>query len=72
VALSQQKVLSKEAIADVQFVETSLSRVTLGKEFANCFPITAKQVVPVVQTAMRACLMTHNAKVGHLQSLCTQ
>lgn len=32
-----EKVLDKEAVADVQFVDTSLSRVTLGKDFAECF-----------------------------------
>jgi hypothetical protein len=52
VALSRQKVLGEEAIANIQLVETSLSRVTLGKEFAKCFPISAKQVVPVVQAVM--------------------
>jgi hypothetical protein len=31
-----KKVLDKEA-ADVQFIESSLSRVTLGKVFAECF-----------------------------------
>jgi hypothetical protein len=30
---ARQKVLDKEAVADVQFVETSLSSVTLDKEF---------------------------------------
>jgi hypothetical protein len=32
-----QKVLDKEGIADVQSTKSSLSRVTLGKEFAKCF-----------------------------------
>jgi hypothetical protein len=34
---ARQKVLDKEATADVQFAETSLPRVTLGKGFAECF-----------------------------------
>jgi hypothetical protein len=33
----QQKVLDKEAVADIQFTETFLSRVTIGKEFVKCF-----------------------------------
>jgi hypothetical protein len=52
---ARQKVLGKEAIVDVQFAETSLSNVTLGKAFANCFPgfaecfrHSAKQWFPVV------------------------
>jgi hypothetical protein len=32
-----QKVLGKEAVADVQFTETSLPSVTLGKDFVECF-----------------------------------
>jgi hypothetical protein len=51
-----KKVLGKEVVADVQFVETSLPRVTLGKDFVDCFPDFAeclkrstKQPVPVVQ-----------------------
>jgi hypothetical protein len=32
-----QKALVKEAAADVQFAETFLPRVTLGKEFVECF-----------------------------------
>jgi hypothetical protein len=32
-----QKVLDKETVIDVQFTETSLSDVILGKDFAECF-----------------------------------
>jgi hypothetical protein len=32
-----KKILGKEAVADVLFVELSLSSVTLGKVFAECF-----------------------------------
>jgi hypothetical protein len=39
---ARQKVLGKEAIADVQFTETSFSVVTLGKAFTECFPGFAK------------------------------
>jgi hypothetical protein len=34
---ARQKVLGKEAVADVQFAERSLPSVTLGKVFAECF-----------------------------------
>jgi hypothetical protein len=34
---ARQKVLDKEVVADVQFTETSLPRVTLGKDFAESF-----------------------------------
>ena len=34
---ARQKVLGKEVVADVQLTETTLPRVTLGKEFAECF-----------------------------------
>jgi hypothetical protein len=37
-------VLGKKAAADVQFVETSVPRVTLDKEFAKCFLGFAKCV----------------------------
>jgi hypothetical protein len=52
---ARQKVLGKEAVADVQFAERSLSSVTLGKAFAECkivFAVclehTAKELIPVV------------------------
>jgi hypothetical protein len=52
---ARQKVLGKEAVADVQFVERSLPSVTLGKAFAECkiaFAVclrhTAKELIPVV------------------------
>jgi hypothetical protein len=52
---AQQKVLGKEAVADVQFAERSLPSVTLGKGFAECiiaFAVclrhTAKTLIPVV------------------------
>jgi hypothetical protein len=32
-----QKVLDKEVVADVQSTKSSLSRVTLSKEFVKCF-----------------------------------
>jgi hypothetical protein len=35
---AQQKVLSKEVVADVQFTKPYLSSVTLSKFFAECFP----------------------------------
>jgi hypothetical protein len=34
---AQQKVLGKEVVVDVQFIETSLPSVTLGKEFVEYF-----------------------------------
>jgi hypothetical protein len=52
---ARQKVLGKEAVADVQFAERSLPSVTLGKGFAECkiaFAVclehTAKKLIPVV------------------------
>jgi hypothetical protein len=53
---ARQKVLGKEAVADVQFAERSLPSVTLGKAFAECkiaFAVclehTAKELIPVVE-----------------------
>jgi hypothetical protein len=53
---ARQKVLGKEAVADVQFAERSLPSVTLGKAFAECtiaFAVclrhTAKALIPVVR-----------------------
>jgi hypothetical protein len=52
---ARQKVLGKEAVADVQFAERSLPSVTLGKVFAECFICfaeclrhSAKELCPVV------------------------
>jgi hypothetical protein len=52
---ARQKVLGKEAVADVQFAERSLPSVTFGKTFAECkiaFVVclrhTAKELIPVV------------------------
>jgi hypothetical protein len=52
---ARQKVLGKETVADVQFVERSLPSVTLGKAFAECkiaFAVclrhTTKELIPVV------------------------
>jgi hypothetical protein len=54
---ARQKVLGKEAVADVQFAERSLPSVTLGKAFAECkiaFAVclrhTAKKLIPVVSS----------------------
>jgi hypothetical protein len=51
----QQKVLGKEVVANVKFTETSLPRVTLSKEFVECFlgfakclKHSTKQLCPVV------------------------
>jgi hypothetical protein len=53
--IARQKVLGKEAVADVQFAERSLPSVTLGKVFAVCFlgfaeclRHSAKELCPVV------------------------
>jgi hypothetical protein len=53
---ARQKVLGKEAVADVQFAERSLPSVTLGKGFAECtiaFAVclrhTEKTLIPVVR-----------------------
>jgi hypothetical protein len=55
----RQKVLGKEAVADVQFAERSLPSVTLGKAFAECkiaFAVclehTTKELIPVVCIAI--------------------
>jgi hypothetical protein len=52
---ARQKVLGKEAVADVQFAERSLPSVTLDKAFAECkiaFAVclehTTKKLIPVV------------------------
>jgi hypothetical protein len=52
---ARQKVLGKEAVADVQFAERSLPSVTLGKAFAECkiafaewLRHSAKELCPVV------------------------
>jgi hypothetical protein len=52
---ARQKVLGKEAVADVQFAERSVPSVTLGKAFVECkiaFAVclrhTAKALIPVV------------------------
>jgi hypothetical protein len=34
---ARQKVLDKDAVANVQFAERSLPSVTLGKDFTECF-----------------------------------
>jgi hypothetical protein len=52
---ARQKVLGKEAVADVQFVERSLPSVVLGKAFveckiafAECLRHTTKELISVV------------------------
>jgi hypothetical protein len=52
---AREKVLGKEAFADVLFAETFLPSATLGKAcaecfsgFAECFKYSAKQPIPVV------------------------
>jgi hypothetical protein len=57
---ARQKVLGKEAVADVQFAERSLPSVTLGKAFAECkiaFAVclehTAKKLIPVVTVCVQ-------------------
>jgi hypothetical protein len=45
---ARQKVLGKEAVADVQFTESYLPRVTLGKEFTECLKHSTKQLCSVV------------------------
>jgi hypothetical protein len=52
---ARQKILGKEAVADVQFAERSLPSVTLGKAFAECklafaecLRHSAKELCPVV------------------------
>jgi hypothetical protein len=51
---ARQKVLGKEAVADVQFVERSLPSVTLGKAFAECLRHSAKELCPVVYAHVRS------------------
>jgi hypothetical protein len=55
---ARQKVLGKEAVADVQFAERSLPSVTLSKAFAECkiafaecLRHSAKELCPVVVQA---------------------
>jgi hypothetical protein len=46
---AREKVLSKEAFADVLFVEPSLPSATLGKDVTECFSgHSAKLSIPVV------------------------
>jgi hypothetical protein len=45
---AREKVLGKEAFADVLFVEPSLPSATLGKDFVECFKHLAKWPIPVV------------------------
>jgi hypothetical protein len=64
---ARQKVLGKDAVADVQFAERSLPSVTLGKAFAECkiaFAVclehTAKELIPVVTAHHRPRDMLQN------------
>jgi hypothetical protein len=45
---TREKVLGKEAFADVMFAEPSLLSATLDKDFAECFKHSAKHPIPVV------------------------
>jgi hypothetical protein len=61
---ARQKVLGKEAVADVQFVERSLPSVILGKVFAECFlgfaeclRHSTKELCPVVSAIMALALI---------------
>jgi hypothetical protein len=56
---ARQKVLGKDAVADVQFAKRSLPSVTLGKAFAECkiaFAVclrhTAKELISVVSVKL--------------------
>jgi hypothetical protein len=68
---AQQKVIGKEAVADVQFAERSLPSVTLDKVFAECFlgfaeclRHSAKELCPVVSgTIIRGTLKTPNSQL---------
>jgi hypothetical protein len=66
---ARQKVLGKEAVADVQFAERSLPSVTLGKAFAECkmaFAVclrhTAKELIPVVVDMMHFIIVSTRRK----------
>jgi hypothetical protein len=68
---ARQKVLGKEAVADVQFAERSLPSVTLGKAFAECkiaFAVclehTAKKLIPVVPTCLSLAALASLADVA--------
>jgi hypothetical protein len=52
----RQKVLGKEAVADVQFAERSLPSVTLDKHFAECFLGFAECLR---HSAKELCLVVH-------------
>jgi hypothetical protein len=69
---ARQKVLGKEAVADVQFAERSLPSVTLGKAFAECtiafaecLRHTAKALIPVVPCNFEKKKLKHD-----FQTLC--
>jgi hypothetical protein len=62
----RQKVLGKEAFADVLFAEPSLPSATLGKGFAECFSgfaecfrHSAKHPIPVVIIQLIADVILH-------------
>jgi hypothetical protein len=64
---ARQKVLGKEAVADVQFAERSLPSVTLGKAFAECkiafaecLRHSAKNAIPVVLLRIYFVLITRS------------
>jgi hypothetical protein len=53
----QKKVLGKKAVANVQFTKTSLPRVTLNKEFVECFLGFAKCLK---HSTKQSCLVVRN------------
>jgi hypothetical protein len=69
---ARQKVLGKEAVADVQFAERSLPSVTLGKAFAECKIVfaeclrhSAKKLSPVVMCS----IFIYHLMTSHFRSL---
>ena len=51
--MPDKKYSAKKVVAHVQVTKTSLSSVTLGKDFVECFSHSAKQLCPVVLTPTR-------------------
>lgn len=47
--MPDKKYSAKKVVAHVQVNKTSLSSVTLGKDFVECFSHSAKSLIPVVQ-----------------------
>lgn len=66
------KVIGKEAFVVVHFTKSSLTRITLSKEFAECLKHPTKQLCPVVFKAIVTERVVRKVKVdmGRGNKLC--